>query len=137
MKTPTDRKIESFLKGRRFAVVGASGDRSKFGNKVYRDLKSKGYVVFAVNPHLKTVEGDACYPNLKALPGPVDGVVFVTPPAVTEAVLREAKAAGISMAWTQPGAGSAEAIDFCAKNGIELVHHECIMVEASGTRNIA
>ena len=95
---------------------------------VYRELKAKGYRVFAVNPNAETVEGDPSYKSLGALPEKVGGVVIITPPAVTERLVQEASAAGISRVWMQQGAQSPAAIKFCQEHGISLVHGECIMM---------
>jgi predicted CoA-binding protein len=81
--------VEDFLAQRTLAVVGASRDGKKFGNKVYKDLIRKGYETYPVNPNADVVDGKRCYPDLSALPEAVDGVVFVVPPAQTEKVVRE------------------------------------------------
>jgi len=60
--------IDEFIAQPAVAIAGASRDGKKFGNAVYRDLKSKGYHVFAVNPNAAIIEGDPCYPSLSALP---------------------------------------------------------------------
>ncbi len=126
-KTVTD--IEEFLKYRRFAIVGASNDASKYGHIVYHHLKDKGFEVLAVNPRLTDVGGDPCYPTLKDLPAPVDGVVSIVPPAATEQIVRHAAEAGIPRVWMQPGAESDQAIRFCEEHGIRAIHHACIMTQ--------
>lgn len=122
--------IADFLAQDTLAVVGVSHDRRKFGNIVYRDLRAKGYRVLAVHPHHDTVEGDPCYPDLAALPERVDGLVVVVPPQVTEQIVRQAHAAGITRVWLQPGAESAAAMAYCAANGLTVIYDECVMVEA-------
>lgn len=124
--------VDDFISQRSLAVVGVSRSGKKFGNVVYRHLRSKGYEVFPVNPNADTVEGDASYQNLRALPSPVGGVVIVVPPAETEKVVREAAGLGIRRVWIQQGAESAEAVRFCEENGIIEVHGECIMMFAGG-----
>ena len=120
--------IDDFIAQPVLAVAGASRDGKKFGNLVYRELKSKGYRVLAVNPNATTVEGDPAYPSLGALPEKVGGVVIITPPAVTEKLVQEAAQAGITRVWMQQGAESPAAIQFCQQNGITLVSGECIMM---------
>jgi predicted CoA-binding protein len=122
--------VEEFLAQRTLAVVGASRDEKKFGNKVYKDLIRKGYETYPVNPNADVIEGKRCYPNLSALPEAVDGVVFVVPPAQTEKVLREAAELGIPRVWMQQGSGSEDAIRFCEENGIGVVSGECILMFA-------
>ncbi len=126
----TQAAIDEFIKQDTLAVVGVSRDRKKFGNIVYRNLKAKGYRMLAVHPGHDTVEGDACYPNLAALPESVDGIVVVVPPHVTEQIVREADAAGIRRVWVQPGAESAAAIRYCEEHAISVIYDECVMVLA-------
>ena len=103
----TKAVIDDFVSQRKLAVVGVSRGGKKFGNVAYRELRAKGYRLFPVHPYAESIEGDPCYPNLKSLPEPVDGVLIVVPPAQTEQVVREAAEAGIHRVWMQPGADSA------------------------------
>lgn len=114
-------RIEEFLKGRTYAVVGASNDRSKYGNKVLRCYQRAGFEVFAVNPKAGDVEGAPCFPDLLSLPKPVHGASIITPPPVTERVVEDAHTAGITRLWMQPGAESARAIERCRELGIDLI----------------
>lgn len=123
--------INEFLGGKTLAVVGVSGKRRGFGYTVYRDLKDKGYVVYPVNPHANTIDGNPCYPDVRVLPGKVDGVVLVVPPEQTEQVVGEVAAAGINRVWMQQGAESEAAIRFCEERGLSVVHGECIMMFAA------
>jgi len=120
--------VDDFLKQKTLAVVGASRKPLKFGNMVYKELKKRGYRVFPVNPQTATLGDVPCYPNLKSLPEPVDGVVVVVPPTQTELVVREAAEAGIRRIWLQQGAESENAIHFCRDNGMSVVYGECILM---------
>lgn len=121
--------IDSFLAGSSFAVVGASADRSKYGNKVLRSYLQAGRRVYPVNPKLDEIEGQTSYPDLASLPETVHGVSIVTPPAVTEAIVEQAAAAGIRQLWMQPGAESEAAIARAGELGLELIHSgPCVLV---------
>jgi predicted CoA-binding protein len=122
--------VTDFVSQRKLAVVGVSRQGKKFGNMAFRELKAKGYRLLPVHPQAETIEGERCYPNLAALPEPVDGVLVVVPPAETEKVVREAAAAGIRRIWMQQGAESPAAIKFCQENGLDAVHGECILMFA-------
>jgi uncharacterized protein len=125
-------RIEAFLKGTRFAVAGASRDRAKFGNRVLRCLAASGREVWAVNPRetAPEVEGRPCVADVASLPGPIDGLSIVTPPAVTEALIEEAARAGIRRVWMQPGAESAAAIRRAEELGLEpIAGGPCVLVE--------
>jgi predicted CoA-binding protein len=118
--TETER-IEAFLASGPFAVVGASTDRSKYGNKVLRCYQQHGREVYPVNPHSGVVEGLTAYPSLAALPRKVAAISVITPPAVTERVVREAHAAGVRHVWMQPGAESDEAVRTAETLGMNVV----------------
>jgi predicted CoA-binding protein len=120
-------RLEEFIRGQRWAVVGASSDRSKFGNITFRELQSRGKDVYPVNPRVKEVEGETCYPSLSALPGPVDRVLIVVPPKQGENVVKEAAEAGITNVWFQPGAESGAALAFCESHGMEAISGHCIL----------
>jgi uncharacterized protein len=126
LTSPSD--IDHFLSLKSFAVVGASRDRSKYGNIVYRELRSRGFRVFAVNPLAAEIEGEPSYPSLAALPETVDGAVIVIPPGETERMVRAAIAAGIGAVWMQPGAESEAAIRTCEENGLCTVHSACVLL---------
>jgi len=120
--------VEDFIAQKKIAVVGVSRKKTKFGNAIYKELKQKGYQVFAINPHINDFEGDACYPDLLSLPEKVDAVVVNVPPLQTEKVVREAKQAGINRVWLQQGSQSDAAVKFCEENGIDYVSNECILM---------
>jgi hypothetical protein len=126
----TKATVEDFIAQRTLAVVGVSRGGKKFGNLALKALKAKGYRVFPINPHTETIDDERCYPNLRSLPEPVDGVLVVVPPAETEQVVQEAAAAGIRRVWMQQGAESEAAIRFCQEHGLSVVHGECILMFA-------
>jgi predicted CoA-binding protein len=122
------QRLSEFLRGETWAVVGASEDRSKFGNITLRELKKHGKRVFPVNRKAAQVEGETAYPSLKELPEHVDRVLIVVPPKQSEAVVREADEAGIRKVWFQPGAESVAALAYCEAHGIEAISGHCILV---------
>lgn len=122
--------IADFLKEGPYAVVGASNDRAKFGNRVLRAYVHKGWKVYPVNPKEGTVEGLEAYPSLGAIPEKVRGVSIITPPTVTERVVAEAADAGARFVWMQPGAESPEAIRIARERGLEVIADgSCFLVE--------
>jgi predicted CoA-binding protein len=120
--------ISDFVNRRVWAVVGVSQDPSKFGNRVFRSLRGAGYAVYAVNPKGGQLDGAKVYPTLADLPQKPEVVDLVVPPPVTEQVVREAHALGLSRIWMQPGAESEAAIAYCHEQGIQVVHDACAMV---------
>ncbi len=124
----TKAAIDNFMSQPVLAVAGVSRDSRKFGNAVYKELKTKGFRVFALNPNMQSIDGDPCYPSLKALPEKPGGLVICTAPATSEALVREAAEVGICNVWLQQGAESRAAIQFCQEKGIDVVAGECIMM---------
>jgi uncharacterized protein len=92
------------------AVIGASGDRSKFGNRALRAFQKQGYTVVAINPNETEVEGLKTYASVLDVPGPVDMASFYVPPHVGEQVIAEVARKGIPEVWLNPGAESDELI---------------------------
>jgi len=119
--------INEFMAQKRFAVVGATNDTNKYGNEIFRNLTSRGYEVYPVNPRLKELEGTKCYPSLSSIPVKVDVVDFVVPPPVTEEILKECKDLELNRIWFQPGSESEAAVDFCNENNLKVVHGVCVM----------
>jgi predicted CoA-binding protein len=120
--------VDDFLAQKDLGIVGVSRTGKKFGNAALRELTANGFRVFPVHPEAETIQGIRCFPSLRGLPGPVGGLLVVVPPDQTEVVVREAAAAGIRRVWMQLGSSSPSAIQFCAENGIEAVHGECILM---------
>ncbi len=126
----TKISIAEFLSQKKIAVAGVSHTGNKFSNVVYKELKSKGYRLFPVNPNAENIFGESCYPNLRSLPEKVEGVLVITKPTASENIVREAHALGIKHVWIQQGAESDGAIRFCKENGINVIHGECILMFA-------
>lgn len=121
--------IERFFSSELFGVVGASEDRSKYGNKVLRCYLQNGKHVIPVNPKITTVEGIATVATVGDLPEKVKSISIITPPAVTEKVVEAAIKKGITSIWMQPGAESDAAIATCKAAGINLIaDHSCLLV---------
>jgi len=88
------------------AVVGASNDRHKFGNKALRAFQAEGHTVIPINPHESEVEGLKAYKSVLDVPGTIDMASFYVPPEVGEQVMREVAKKGIAEVWLNPGAES-------------------------------
>ena len=123
-----DEVISRFVESRNIAIVGASTSRKKFGNVIYRDLKTKGYNVYPVNPKAETIEGDRAYPDVKGLPPEVEVAVVVTSPDRADGIVDEALIHGLRKIWFQQGAESDPAIKKAAEAGMDVVSKKCIMM---------
>ena len=92
----------------RIAVVGASNDRRKYGNKAVRAFLAQGHDVAAVNPRCAAtgtaIEGVPAHATLRDVPGEIDVATFYVPPAVGKRVLEDVAARRIPEIWLNPGA---------------------------------
>jgi predicted CoA-binding protein len=129
------QRIEHFLAAGPYAVVGASADREKYGNKVLRCYVQHGLEVYAVNPKHTEVEGVVSYPDLQHVPAKLRGISVITPPPVTEKVVETAAAAGVECIWMQPGAESPEAIASAEKAGLSVIAGGPCLLVALGFRD--
>lgn len=130
-----DQAIEDFISCKRIAVVGVSRNKNKFGNAAYKELKERGYQVYAVNPAAEEINGDACYPGLLALKDQVEGVLVTVPAQKGIQVLQEAKEAGIRHVWVQQQAESPELLQVGQQLGLNLVSGKCILMYAPPVRS--
>ena len=112
------------------ALIGASNNRSKYGNKIYRDLRNKGYKVTPINPKEKKIEGDRAYSSIEEMKELPDIANFVVPPPVAMKIAQNITKLGIKHLWFQPGSESKELEDWLKNtDGIEYLINACIMIE--------
>jgi predicted CoA-binding protein len=137
--TTLEARATDFLAQKRIAVAGVSRNNSQHpaANLIYHRLKTTGHDVFAVNPHMQTFEGDRCYPDLRSIPGGVDGVVIVTRPEVTERIVHECGDAGVRRVWMHQSLGkgssvSKEAVEYCDRHDISVIAGACPMMYGAG-----
>jgi predicted CoA-binding protein len=92
------------------AVIGASSNRNKFGNRAVRAFLQQGYTVIPINPHEAEVEGLKTYRSVMDVPGAIDMASFYVPPEIGFRVIDEVARKGIPEVWLNPGADSDELI---------------------------
>jgi hypothetical protein len=90
------------------AIVGASSNRHKFGNKALRAFRAEGYTVLAINPNEAEVEGIKTYPSVLDVPHPIDMATVYVPPEIGQGLLAEFEKKQIPEIWFNPGAESDE-----------------------------
>jgi acyl-CoA synthetase (NDP forming) len=93
------------------AVIGASRDRRKFGNRALRAFREQGHTVIPINPNEPEVEGLKTYASVLDVPGTIDMATLYLPPHVGTQVLEELAKKGIPEIWINPGAESDELLD--------------------------
>jgi uncharacterized protein len=92
------------------AIIGASTDRAKFGNKAVRAFLQRGYTVFPVNPKEPQVEGLPAFKSIADVPARPHLVSVYLPPPVLLKVLPDIAAKGCDELWLNPGTESAEVV---------------------------
>jgi predicted CoA-binding protein len=103
------------------AIVGASRDRGKYGNKSVRAHRRAGFTVYPVHPREKEIEGLRVYPDLASLPGPVDRVSLYVPPRVGLTLLEQIVALQPKELYINPGAESPELIARARALGLDPI----------------
>ena len=123
------QQIQEFLDLKRFAVVGVSRQPKDFSRTLFREFLARGYQPVPVNPDADEIDGQRCFPRLQEIQPPVDGVLFMTAPAVTDTLVRDCPGAGIKRVWMFRGGGigaaTPAAIQFCESQGIPVIPGEC------------
>jgi predicted CoA-binding protein len=103
------------------AVIGASSDRRKFGNKAVRAFLARAYAVVPINPRESSVEGLVAYASVADVPGPIDVATLYVPPAVGIEVLEAVARKGIPEVWLNPGADSPAVVARAQELGLTTV----------------
>ena len=103
------------------AVVGASSDRSKFGNKALRAFQAEGYRVIPINPNEREVEGLATYASVLDVPEPIEMATVYVQPSVTLRLLDEFQRKNIPEVWINPGAEDDDVIDEARRRNMNLI----------------
>jgi hypothetical protein len=95
---------------RTVAVIGASSNRDKFGNKALRAFERRGYTVVPIHPSETEVEGHKAYASVLDVPHPIDLATVYVPPRAGVAVMEQLARKGIREVWLNPGADGAEVV---------------------------
>ena len=103
------------------AVVGASSDRNKFGNKALRAFKAEGYTVVPVNPNEPEVEGLKTYASVVDVPQAIDMATVYVPPEIGINLLADFERKKIPEIWVNPGAESDELLAEAKRRKLNVI----------------
>jgi predicted CoA-binding protein len=101
------------------AIIGASSDRSKFGNKALRAFRAQGFTVIPINPTETLVEGERAYSSVLDYPDALDEASVYVPPRVGLRVMDELKKKGVPVVWLNPGADGPEVVARARELGLD------------------
>lgn len=117
---------EEMLSKKTWAVVGVSGNKDKWGYKIYNILKENDYETFGVSPNYDELNGDKIYKTLTDLPKKVDVVDLVVAPKISLGILDEVKELGIEYIFFQPGSYNDEVVSKAEEMDLKILTGDCI-----------
>ena len=127
---PPSKHIERILEHyKTVAVVGLSPKPERDSHKVAKYLKDQGYKIVPVNPGQKEILGETCYPNLTAIPFPVEVVDIFRRPDAMPSIVDEAIEVGAKVVWMQLGLVHNQAAEKARRAGLDVVMNKCIKIE--------
>lgn len=127
---PPSKEVKAILKQyKTIAVVGLSPKPERDSHKVAEYLKGHGYRIVPVNPGQKEILGATSYPNLKAIPFPVDVVDIFRKPEAIPPIVDDAIEMGAKVVWMQLGIANNQAAKKAREAGLQVVMSKCIKVE--------
>ena len=105
------------------AVVGASSNRDKFGNKALRAFERQGYTVIPINPTETEVEGHKAYASVLDVPGAIDMATIYVPTSAGVRVMDDLAKKGVAEVWLNPGADDRQVVEKARQLGLKTVQH--------------
>ncbi len=111
------------------AVIGASTDRSKYGNRAVRTYQAQGWTVYPVNPKEPEIEGIPAYKTIADVPQPIDRASLYVPPAVGIGLLAAISAQRVKELWVNPGSGNPELLARAQELGLNTIE-ACSIIAA-------
>lgn len=128
------RKINmnDMIKLKRWAILGATNDESKFSYKIFKSMEKGGYMVYPVNPKYNLIDGIKVFNSIEELPKIVDGIIMVVSPKVSLISLDKIKEKGIKNVWFQPGSFNEEVINKAQQLEFNIENKLCIYKQLEG-----
>ena len=103
------------------AIIGASSNRRKFGNRALRAFERQGFRVLAINPNEAEVEGHKTYASVLDVPGPIDMATVYVPASAGVGVMDQLKQKGVPEVWLNPGADADEVVARARELGLNII----------------
>jgi len=103
------------------AVIGASANRAKFGNRALRAFERQGYRVLAINPNEAEVEGHKTYKSVLDVPEPIDMATIYVPGHIGVTILDDLAKKGVPEIWLNPGADDDLVLERAKALGLNVI----------------
>jgi uncharacterized protein len=127
-----NKTIDAFLEAKEIAVAGASAKKGNWGLALMKELRKKGYAVYAVNPKYVEIEDFKCYDTVKDLPPSVENVILAVNPQRAFEIIGQVPESNIRRVWLNQGVGdgafSAEGLELLKEKKVEYVYGFCPMM---------
>jgi uncharacterized protein len=136
VERPALENVEDFLAQKRIAIIGISRNPADFSVKLFEELCRRGYDMIPVNPGAQQICGRRCFARVQDIHPPVEAVLLMTSPNLTETIVRDCAAIGIPRVWMYRAGGrgsvSQEAVAFCHEQGMRVVPGQCPLMFLPG-----
>ena len=103
------------------AVIGASSNRAKYGNKALRAFERQGFQVIPINPHETEIEGHKAYPTVLDYPGTLDMATVYVPGPIGIRIMDDLAKKGVGEVWLNPGADDGPVIARARALGLNMI----------------
>ncbi len=103
------------------AVIGASSNRNKFGNKALRAFERQGYTVIPINPNEASVEGHKTFASVLDVPGAIDMATVYIHADAGVGVMEQLAKKGVGEVWLNPGADDDEVVERARALGLNVI----------------
>jgi predicted CoA-binding protein len=113
------------------AIIGASNNRAKFGNKAVRAFLGEGYTVFPVNLREAEVEGLPAFRSVRDVPVRPEKISVYLPPRLVQEILPEIAERGCDELWLNPGSESEEVLEQARRLGLNVIQ-ACSILGVTG-----
>ena len=137
------RVLQNFINDKNIAIIGASKNRDKWGNMLFRTLASKGYNIYPIHFREEEIEDRKCYKSISALPTNIHTLIISLPPEKTIKLIPEIIASSIKRVWMPTSGGITdkslhESIQILKRNNICAVYNICplMIYPSSGLHKI-
>ena len=103
------------------AIIGASNNRRKYGNKALRAFAARGYTVYPINPHEQEIEGHRAFASVLDVPNAIDMATVYVRPEVGVRVMEELAARKVPEVWLNPGADGPQVVSRADELGLRTI----------------